>query len=222
MERAATLIDKLKEQFERGEDAEKMLVTVQMLYAELKQSQQMPATKGKVSVVLPNIMPPIWEEIIQELQPKIAEETKPIIKEEETPQQEKPQNGWMFDAVEAIPTLAHQSKREIFELNDTVANSESLNEKLKQGKTEISHVLQDSPVRDLRKAIGLNDKYLFINELFRGDEIMYERSIKTINAFNMYPEAEYWIQRELKTKIGWSNENETVKLFDQLVKRRFC
>ena len=94
-------------------------------------------------------------------------------------------------------------------------------EKLKEEKKEVAAVLQGTPVKDLRKAIGINDRYLFINELFRGDENMYERSLKTINGFNIYPEAEYWIQRELKVKLGWLEEQEAVKVFDQLVKRRF-
>jgi hypothetical protein len=50
---------------------------------------------------------------------------------------------------------------------------------------------------------------------------MYERSIKTINGFNIYGEAEFWIKRELKLKIGWPEDSEVVQLFDQLVKRRF-
>ncbi|OPZ17236.1 MAG: hypothetical protein BWZ05_01518 [Bacteroidetes bacterium ADurb.BinA245] len=73
----------------------------------------------------------------------------------------------------------------------------------------------------MRKAIGINDRFVFINELFRGDESMYERCIKTINSFNIYAEAEYWISRELKVKLGWDNNNPTVQQFDQLVKRRF-
>jgi hypothetical protein len=60
-----------------------------------------------------------------------------------------------------------------------------------------------------------------VNDLFRGDENMYERSIKTINGFSIYPEAEYWITRELKVKLSWPDNSETVKLFDQLIKRRF-
>ena len=64
-------------------------------------------------------------------------------------------------------------------------------------------LLQDTPIRDLKKAISINDRHRFIHELFRGDETMYERSIKTINNFNIYAEAEYWIQRELKLKLGW-------------------
>jgi hypothetical protein len=51
---------------------------------------------------------------------------------------------------------------------------------------------------------------------------MYERSIRTINGLNIYPEAQYWIQRELKVKLSWEENSEPVKLFDQLVKRRFA
>ncbi|MBK7099029.1 MAG: hypothetical protein IPH58_12570 [Sphingobacteriales bacterium] len=62
---------------------------------------------------------------------------------------------------------------------------------------------------------------MFINELFRGDEIMYERSIRTINNFSAYAEAEYWIKRELKTKLGWIPGEETAEYFESLIKRRF-
>jgi len=81
--------------------------------------------------------------------------------------------------------------------------------------------LKDGPIKDLKKAIGINDQYLFINELFRGDQTMYERSIKTINSFNIYGEAELWIKRELKLKLGWNESSDVVRLFDQLVRRRF-
>ena len=97
----------------------------------------------------------------------------------------------------------------------------SLNEKLKQGKIELSETLGETPIKDLKKAININDRYVFIKELFRGDENMYERSIKTINGFSIFAEAEYWIRRELKLKLGWNDKNELVKHFEKLVKRRF-
>lgn len=77
------------------------------------------------------------------------------------------------------------------------------------------------PIKDLRKAISISDRYLFVNSLFRGDESEYERSIKTINNFNVYQEARYWIDRELKVKLGWDDKNPAVKQFDSLVQRRF-
>jgi superfamily II DNA or RNA helicase len=93
---------------------------------------------------------------------------------------------------------------------------------LKENKKELSELLQDTPIKDLRKAFGVNDRYLFINELFNGDEVMFDRSIKTINAFSIYPEAEYWIRRELKVKLAWDDKSTFVLQFDQLVKRRFA
>jgi hypothetical protein len=134
----------------------------------------------------------------------------------------KKNNGaWPADPVMEVPTLAHQDKL-YYELNDTMSEKDgSLNDKLKEEKVEMASVLQETPIRDLKKAISINERHRFIHELFRGDETMYERSIKTINGFNIYPEAEYWIQRELKLKVGWDASLESVKLFDQLVKRRF-
>lgn len=125
-----------------------------------------------------------------------------------------------FDAVTETPTLIQQEpQKEIHELISEP--QESLNDRLKEEKTELAHKLKDTPIKDLRKAIGVNDKYVFVNELFRGDEAMYERSIKTINGFHILQEAEYWINRELKFKLGWSDQKETVQYFYHLVRRRF-
>jgi hypothetical protein len=139
----------------------------------------------------------------------------------------------LFDPVEDIPTLIHQqpSERPLpkpdfvkpAEVHESISKEQtaSLNEKLKQTKIELGDTLVELPVKDLKKAIGINDRFLFINELFRGDEVMYERSIKTINSFSIYPEAEYWIKRELKLKLTWADKNEAVIQFDQLIRRRF-
>ncbi len=139
------------------------------------------------------------------------------------PVQEDKHNPWAVDPVLEVPTLAHQEKA-VYELNDTMLAEgvpASLNDKLKQNKAEMSSLLQEAPIRDLKKAISINDRHRFIRELFRDDETMYERSIKTINSFHIFAEAEYWIQRELKVKLGWDTTLELVKVFDQLVKRRF-
>jgi hypothetical protein len=125
-----------------------------------------------------------------------------------------------FSSTVETPTLAqYQPKKEV---NEAVAEKrESLNDRLKQQKTEVAHVLKEAPIKDLRKGIGINDRFTFVRELFRGDEAFYERSIKTINSFHIFSEAEYWINRELKFKIGWDEDKEIVKHFYQLVRRRF-
>lgn len=220
MERVETLINKLKFQLDEKADVSKLLITAQMLLAELQnETNAISISQGKVSVLLPKVHVANNLSIDTKQQPP---QQLPSSLNEEKIQSLPKENNWLADALISIPTLAHQEPKEIYELNDSTNKTElSFNDKLKEDKVEIASALNDSPVRDLKKAIGINDRYLFTNELFRGDETMYERSIKTINAFSIYPEAEYWIQRELKVKLGWSDENETVKLFDQIVRRRF-
>ncbi len=128
-----------------------------------------------------------------------------------------------FDTPDEAPTLTQQHYNPATrELHEVIGEAkESLNDRLKQDKPELAHKLKEVPIKDLRKAIGVNDKFLFVRELFRGDEAMYERSIKTINAFHILAEAEYWISRELKVKLGWDDSRDAVQTFYQLVKRRF-
>ncbi len=220
MERVGTLINKLKEQFDQQANADKLAVTAQMLLAELQHKPEQPSIGRKVSVVLPSVKvsAPVEEESpVQE----------PVVKEAIS------HNNWLFESHTEIPTMAHQSvdaeleipkpaMAPVIEFNTILARqAESHNDRLKEEREEVATALQAAPIRDLKKAIGINDRFLFVNDLFRGDENMYERSLKTINGFTIYPEAEYWIQRELKVKLSWPDNSESVKLFDQLIRRRF-
>ncbi len=225
MERVGTLINKLKEQFEQHAEADKLAITAQLLLAELQHNHAQSTVGSKISVVLPSVS---GTKVSQESL-KTDKEPKP------EPVKEGALTNWLFETNIEIPTLSHQNAEipvtilteeprlsEVFEFNITLANqAESLNEKLKEERVEVATVLQGAPIRDLKKAIGVNDRFLFVNDLFRGDENMYERSIKTINGFSIYPEAQYWIQRELKVKLSWPDNSDTVKLFDQLIRRRF-
>ena len=248
MERVETLLKKLQDQFEQNASADQMLLTVQMLQAELLHLQHSNDFKDELVVVTVSNMSPVLKEpaavvpepvpeekiveILQVDEAEIEAELEEIKRNAENLQQISAYNKphIVFEPEEDIPTLTHQQefkplpkKEELTkEINDSAAtNHASINEKLKQTKIDLGDTLTEVPIRDLRKAIGVNDRFLFINELFRGDEVAYERSIKTINSFSIFAEAEYWIQRELKVKNGWDNENEMVTQFYQLVKRRF-
>lgn len=240
MERLAQLIGKLNEQFEQNADPSQLLVTTQLIESELVQLsaavRKVPGT-SKVAVVMPSsrsafpiATPPApVQEVKEEPQPEpvrnieieepVQEETEPEVVE--LPVMNGHSNGYHFDPLKEIPTLAHQAAGK--EINDSIAfaTQSSLNDKLKENVVEIGHRLTDVPVRDLKRAIGVNDRFVFISELFRGDEVMYERSIKTINGFRILPEAEYWIERELKVKLGWDETKPVTRHFYQLVKRRF-
>jgi hypothetical protein len=226
MERLAQLIGKLNEQFAQNADPFQLLVTTQLIETELVQmstSTHRPINSSKVAVVMPANghaiqSRPVAEEVNTQAQAVVnGTVEKNNGHHVEAAQAE---HGWNIDPLREIPTLAHQQA--VKELNEVMATKEaSLNEKLKEEVKEVAHVLNDAPVRDLRRAIGINDRFVFISELFRNDEVMYERSIKTINSFRILPEAQYWIERELKVKLGWDENKESTRHFYQLVKRRF-
>lgn len=250
MDRVNTLILKLQQQLGQKDSAEKLLLTVQMLQAELgsKITAVKPDESGNVVVIMPSHVAFATQDfgsdnVVESTQPVLHEEEKIIEvlqvdeKEIEEELEQIKRNAeaknkissnakpfLLFDPVEDVPTLTHQTieANSPKEINDSIVQKpDSINEKLKEIRTELAEKLTDGPIKDLRKAIGVNDRFLFINELFRGDEAMYERSIKTINNFSILAEAEYWIRRELKVKIGWTDADPIVKQFDQLVRRRF-
>ncbi len=112
------------------------------------------------------------------------------------------------------------------ELNETrkstVDTSPSWNDRLKLEHEELGNRLRNAPVKKLSQAIGINDKFTFINELFREDQALYNRCLKTIDKCKNLNEAMYWINRELKIKLGWQDDNKTVQEFYGLVKKRFA
>ena len=243
MERVGTLIYKLKDLFDQGANSEQLMAAAQMLFAELETANPpllAPEKPGKmgVSVVMPRGERATKPE--QLIQAKLALDIPDYILEDASlvtpintqtvapskgPVISEMNSGWLFDTSTEIPTLALQSKKNEFEeinqLMKSIHSMPVLNEKLRANQIEIGSLLNNEPIKELKKGIGINDRFLFVQELFRGDETMYERSIKTIDGFAIYPEAQFWIQRELKLKIGWNEDSATVKHFDQLVKRRF-
>ena len=72
--------------------------------------------------------------------------------------------------VNEMPTFAvHNTRQRLTdqhkEVNETILINTvtSLNETLHKPLTQLSDTLQDTPVKDLKKAIGLNDKFRFSN-----------------------------------------------------------
>jgi hypothetical protein len=88
--------------------------------------------------------------------------------------------------------------------------------------TELQEKLALDPIKDLKAAIGINDKFQFTATLFNGDKKAFEMAVKTINGFKIYAEAQFWIKSNLREQNKWDETAEVVKAFDLLVKRRFA
>lgn len=77
------------------------------------------------------------------------------------------------------------------------------------------------PITDLKSAINLNDKLLYIKDLFNGYSLAYSEAIEIVNRFNTYEEAERFLKTNYVAKNNWESKAATAEKFYALLKRRY-
>jgi hypothetical protein len=209
-------VEKLSEQLRQNEDKTRLIITAQQILTEL----------GGAVVAKPlpqniyqetTVVAPVDEVVMQtQITPELAP-VKNILEEKETPVEVIDEN-LVHNIVEAPVVEISQAGLVELKTEPILVASEKI--EIKEVKEVKDHLVME-PIKDLRSAIGINDKFQFIQELFSGDEKSFEVGIKTINAFKIFPEAQFYIKRELREKNNWDEESNVVKQFDQLIKRRF-
>lgn len=102
-------------------------------------------------------------------------------------------------------------------------SSISINDKFSSNADQptLADKLSQQPIKDLTKAIGLNQKFLFMNDLFEGENEKYKEAVETINNFSVFIEADEYINKNLKYKYNWDTDGVSAQKFMDLVKRRF-
>ena len=71
-------------------------------------------------------------------------------------------------------------------------------------------------ITDIRKAIGLNDKFLMIRDLFGGDANLYEDTITRLNEFDDIDECMIFIVENFR----WNPDSEGAKFLVSLIERK--
>ena len=213
MDSVKSLVEKLSEQLRHNEDKSNLIITAQQILTELGGAVIAKPLPQNIYQETPMDSPA--EEVV--MQAQVTPELAPItntVQELEIPVEVIGEN-LVANIVEAPVVEISQASLEVVKTEPTLNASEKIEIK------EVKDQLVLEPIKDLRSAIGINDKFQFIQELFAGDEKSFEVGIKTINAFKIFPEAQFYIKRELREKNNWDEESNVVKQFDQLIKRRF-
>ena len=78
-----------------------------------------------------------------------------------------------------------------------------------------------APIADLKQAISLNEKLLFIKDLFNGYNLAYSEVIDIINKMSSFEAADSYLQNNYAAKNNWANKQATVDQFYELLNRRF-
>jgi hypothetical protein len=197
MERVAALVEKLTTQLAEKADKSQLKQTAVQLLAALSETDQFNNLPNNVSVMIPG-----GEEVAEVINSPIPE-IEPV----EVRIPSLPKLELVEPLVPKIPLVTDSIPKEI---NATITN------------TELQEKLALDPIKDLKAAIGINDKFQFIASLFGGDEKAFDQAIKTINGFKIYAEAQFWIKSNLREQNKWDDTDQVVKAFDLLVKRRFA
>jgi len=78
------------------------------------------------------------------------------------------------------------------------------------------------PISDLRSAINLNDKMLYVKDLFNNYSLSYSEAIEILNRFHSFDDADQFLQSNYATKNNWTDKPATVEKFYSLLRRRFA
>ena len=91
------------------------------------------------------------------------------------------------------------------------------------GGSELSDKLSATPISDLSKAFGLNDKIFTINELFGGDNALYNDTIRALNALEHFDQARDYLLLHIAGKYDWAGKDNLKKAqrFIKVIKRRY-
>ena len=116
------------------------------------------------------------------------------------------------EAEKPKPSLLLQFEDEIFSVNDSVAQ--------KAEDKSLVNKLNNTRIENLKSAIGINDKFYFINELFSGNSQAYEDVIYTLNNFKRFEEAMQYTST-LKHKYDWNTETEAYQKLTRFLERKF-
>lgn len=145
----------------------------------------------------------VVEELVEEeiLEEKVAEETI----DEEPVEEEKPAE---------LPTIEQPTIEEPTVLGEVIRPQQTLGDQLAARQT----VNDLRPrVTDLRRAVGLNDKFLLIRDLFGGNGSLYEITIRKLNEFDNFDDCMIYIAEH----FAWNPNSDGAKLMLELLERKF-
>ena len=117
--------------------------------------------------------------------------------------------------------VEEEAKAEITEKKE-IKTSKSIND-IHSSSPQISLADQfgQQPIIDLKKEIGINERYLMTENLFSGDSEAFTNAITQLNQFNNHNDALDYLKKELSKKYNWNLKSNHVKRLFKLVERRY-
>ena len=120
------------------------------------------------------------------------------------------------------PAAANENKQPT--LNDRLSSQQrSLNQSLTAPAEKPSRSVADTRKKSgsIRSSITLNHRFMFANELFKGDTQAFNEALDELDRFNNYQEARDYAIRQYGSRYNWNLEGEAAQEFLQILENRF-
>jgi hypothetical protein len=157
------------------------------------------------------------EEELEVFVPKVAEtmvEEKPEVIEAES--SEKIEGQVIVKEDKGVELQEEETIEANNRLGDSFSKEKSVNDSVGVSNDKLEHKISNRPVANIQSAIGINDRFQFIRELFKGNAESFVTAVSELDNMGDINEAVDYIQHNYKWK-----KNETSLKFVNLVKRRF-
>ncbi len=92
----------------------------------------------------------------------------------------------------------------------------AVNENISRGETE-NDLLYNKAVGDIRKAMGINDRFFYQRELFEGNADLFNQTLDQLNKMDNFDDASNF----LISNFDWDSDSDVPGAFIKIVKRRF-
>lgn len=210
MQRITTLLGKIEELAAKGENIHAIELDLMLDYTRVLYADLLEIKKNHIPFepVTPTVTHQAEEPIVEETE---TEQNTEIIEEEDV-EMEIPvsqlKTGFNINNI-AEPTL------------DEVIPAIPTEEETEVEKPIVEVKLVAQPQADIRRQIGINDKYQYISELFGNNKEAYENVLNKINHSDSYESAVNWLD-EIHTEQKWDDENLTVASFYELLNHFFA
>ncbi|MBM3401657.1 MAG: hypothetical protein FJY21_04965 [Bacteroidetes bacterium] len=76
-------------------------------------------------------------------------------------------------------------------------------------------------VKDLKNLINLNDKLLFVRDLFNGYSLAYSEAIEILNRFESFESADNFLKQNYSSKNNWAEKQNVADKFYEILNKRF-
>lgn len=152
----------------------------------------------------------------KEIIPEVIDEPELII---ETPIKKEITEEKTVQAIEKKKIIEPNHIGDTHEIVADRFHSNNFNDNIakKNIKKDVSSKMQSKPINDINSAIGINDKFIFIRELFSGDKDLYMETIQVLNNFDTFENALEF----LNDNFDWDNDNPNFERLKELVRRKY-